>query len=101
MHVLLQDIGNIVVQLKDKDGSWCSDNDKLKTLALDFFQHLYTKDPSVVCNSKEWNFSKLNWNSIWWMNREVTEYEIKLDTFQMGANKVVGRDGSPANFFQK
>lgn len=35
------------------------------------------------------------------MNREVTEYEIKLDTFQMGANKVVGRDGSPANFFQK
>lgn len=92
---------NRIHQLKLENGNWCMEEDKLREEAREFYVKIYTKDSSVTCNPSDWKFLALNQNTTLWLNREVTEYEIKLTTFNLGAHKAPGPDGIPAIFFQR
>lgn len=92
---------NRIEQLKDSSGAWCTDGPVLKQLANDFYQTLYQRDCSVTPCPHNWSFSSLGHSSLWWLNRGVTDYEIKMATFQLGASKAPEPDGLPAGFFQK
>lgn len=48
-----------------------------------------------------WQLPKLGGSSLWWLNRGVTEYEIKVVLFQLGAHKAPDLDGLRACFFQR
>lgn len=52
-------------------------------------------------DAHDWSFPKLPRASLQWVNRAVSEKEIKVAVFQLGANKALGRDGIPTGFFQK
>lgn len=90
-----------IIQLKDSDGHWCDDAVTLQHLAREFYVQLYRKDPSISCQPSQWSFPKLSRSSVNWLNRGVTDYEIKTAAFNLGAHKAPGPDGMPACFFQK
>lgn len=92
---------NLIVQLRDAFGAWCSNATRLKELARQFYIQLYTKDPAVTRQPTTWTFPKLNWNSVRWLNREVTGDEVKRAMFDLGASKAPGPNGLPTCFFQK
>lgn len=77
------------------------EEDKLREATREFYVKLYTKDSSVACHPSDWKFPTLNRNATLWLNREVTEYEIKLAAFNLGAHKAPGPDGIPTIFFQR
>lgn len=62
---------------------------------------LYKKDPTVACIPEEWSFPKLKRNTLWWLNRGVTDHEVKLAVFEIGAYKAPDPDGFPSVFFQE
>lgn len=50
-------------------------------------------------NAHEWRFPKLPRASLQWVNRMVSDQEIKVSIFQLGASKEPDPDGLPAVFF--
>lgn len=90
-----------ILQLREKNGDWIMDPEVLKQQALPFYQQLYSKDGASVCYPTQWNFPRLNQNSKWWLNREITEYEAKLVVNQLGTHKAPELDGLLVIFYQK
>lgn len=70
-------------------------------MAVSFYCQLYTKENRISNVGKHWHLPKLGRSSIWWLNRGVTEYEIRVSLFQLGAHKAPSPDGLPAYFFQR
>lgn len=92
---------NRILQLKDPNGSWCTDETQLRDMARHFYAMLYTKDPSVVSHPELWSFPRLSPRTITWLNSAVTESEIQTAMFHLGAHKALGPDGLPAEFLQR
>lgn len=92
---------NQIRQLKNESGQWCTNDHDLECIAIRFYNDLYTRDTSTVISTEAWNFPRLPRASLRWVNRDVTDCEIKTAMFQLGANKAPGPDGIPASFFQK
>lgn len=90
-----------IMQLKNHAGRWSTDEMELKHLALDYYKGLYSQDNHNPCNTQCWNFPNLNRSSRWWLNRAVTESEIKHAMFELGPHKTPGPDGLPTCFYQK
>lgn len=89
---------NRISQLKNTQGHWCTDGEELEKMALLFYKNLYTKDTSTVLDQHTWSFPNLNSASLQWLNRPVEEAKIKKATFQLGANKALGPDGTRQMF---
>lgn len=92
---------NQITQLKDETGSWCIDETELKRQAYNFYIKLYTKEQGTNGGSARWAFPPLPRASVQWMNREVSDHEVKPAMFQLGPYKAARPNGLPTIFFQK
>lgn len=70
-------------------------------MATSFYQQLYAKGTVSTVTEETWSFPKLNRNSLWWLNRKVTDQEIKTALFQINPSKAPVPDGIPASLFQR
>lgn len=66
-----------------------------------FYRKLYTQEPRLLIGSVRWAFPKLSRHTAWYLNRPVTEYEIRIAVQQLGKHKAPGPDGLPVEFFQR
>lgn len=83
------------------DGIWQSDSEILEKLATAYYETLYTATPTRLPQVASWSFPPLWRQDLRWLNRGVTELEVKRDVFQMDGRKASGPDGVNATFFQK
>lgn len=90
-----------IQQLRDKARRWCTEDREIQQMALEFYEKLYKEDANVSWDESSWLFPKLKQNCIWWLNREVTDYDVKSVISKFGAHKAPGSDGIPASFIQK
>lgn len=88
--------------LKDDNGSWISDQDKLRDMAVNFFKSLYSEDCNVAYGSLHTinRFTRLEGNTISFIQRVPLNHEIKEVVFSMGGIKAPVPDGLHALFFQ-
>lgn len=61
--------------------TWCTDTAKLQSMAIVFYQQLYTREARTGDGGVHWQLPTLNRNSGWWLNWVVTDHEIKLAIF--------------------
>lgn len=92
---------NKVLKLKMADGTWCEQPDALKRMVSDFYQTLYTSEPTASCKSADWHFPQLSHADRRWLNRSVSTTEIHDAIKHMGPFKAPGPDGFPPCFFQR
>lgn len=91
-----------VEALQDSNGSWVLDQDALKGMARNFFIDLYSRDPQISPDA-DWpvGFPQLSREQLHFIQREVSEEEVKRAVFEMGPSKAPGPDGITAGFIQK
>lgn len=87
-----------ILCLKDAHGDWQEDAVVLQEMASQFYQNLYTAEPTPVLQTSRWNFPPLERADTSWMNRCVSDTEVRRALFQMGADKTPGLDGFPPRF---
>lgn len=91
---MLQQKKNIIEGLHDERGEWATNQESLHSMAQEFYEKLYSKDPHVLQASK-WTieFPTLNDWELWQIQREITDVEIKEAAFDMDGFKALGPDG--------
>lgn len=91
---------NRIEMLKDANGDWISDDERLKDMAVEFYEDLYRDDH--MANHVELNnlFPSLDETSIRDIHLDLQDWEIKSALFSMGPLKAPGVDGLHALFFQ-
>lgn len=90
-----------IQQLRDNNGRWCTEESEIQQMVLEFYEKLYAKDPHLNWDTSSWTFPKLKRNYIWWLNRDVTAYDVKSVIAKLGAHKALGPDGIPASFLYR
>lgn len=73
----------------------------LEHMVTEFYESLYRRDHNVVPYPNSWRFPTLNHNDLRWLNRGVSNLEVKNALFQMDGQKTLGPDGVSACFLQK
>lgn len=73
----------------------------LQAIATSFYTKLYTAEQSVSCQSEKWQFPQLDRADKSWLNRGVSDAEVRMAMFQMGEDKAPGPDGFPPGFYQR
>jgi len=93
---------NNIRKLRQDDGTWCTDQNTMKGMAINYFEQLFRKDehinpydivdllePAVLAQANESLCS------------DYSDEEIGTALFQIGPLKAPGPDGLPARFFQR
>ncbi|PNY15946.1 ribonuclease H, partial [Trifolium pratense] len=93
---------NKVLMLRDADGSWVEDRDKLKELANNFYKSLFTTNDSA----DNWfqtalSYPELTAEEFQHIRRDIDDEEVRMAVFSMHPWKAPGPDGFPAGFYQK
>lgn len=92
---------NKITSLCTEEGNWISDDEALKSLAVNFYSNLYTEEvedrPDITTNSM---FPILTQNENRKLCRDITSGEIDDAIRQMGPYKSPGMDGLPPVWFQ-
>lgn len=91
-----------VRQLRESDGEWAQDEERIKSIVLEYFTDIFTEngDGSVLGDTLS-RFPTLD-EEVWErVNAEFTEEDIKRALFDMTPLKASGPDGFHASFFQK
>lgn len=79
----------------------CTDEDKLRLKATEFFVNLYTKDDIKLPGyNVRGRFPKLSNEDTLMLANLVMAEEVKSVVFDMGPNKALESDGVPALFYQ-
>ncbi|GMI67469.1 hypothetical protein HRI_000416200 [Hibiscus trionum] len=93
---------NSILCLKDDSGTWVSNPETLKHLAVDFFTNLFTSDGS---NGYSFNcrncFHSLDQQDKVALDMAVSREEIRSALFQMNPSKAPGVDRFHASFYQR
>ncbi|KAL1126471.1 hypothetical protein V6Z11_A13G113600 [Gossypium hirsutum] len=84
---------NKITALRDTDGDWIFDPEILKTEAVRFFQKLYGENPGLLGTMPSSAFPILNTEDADFLERNVTNEEIKVTLFNMTPLKAPGSDG--------
>lgn len=80
-------------------GQWVEEPEFLKQMARDFYRTLYEVESCPVLNVSGWRFPSLNHSDSSWLNRGVSNDEIRKVVFGMNGGKALGREGfSPVSF---
>lgn len=92
---------NKIVMLKDNNGEWVSDQDTLKTMAMNFYAALFSQEPPIgevmsLCATSNAFLTE----DVIDIERPLCNEEIKEAMFSMGPFKAPGTDGFHAIFFQ-
>lgn len=82
---------NKVEALKDDDGNWVMEEEKLKIMVADYFRRLYSKDDldEMSLFPLKGVFPKIDDSSLKNIERDITTEEIKDAIFSMGALKAL------------
>lgn len=91
----------VISQLKGADGLWCSDLAVLEDWVVDYYRRLYTSEGCSDDADMRGDFLALSHADKRWLNRDVSDEEIRVALFQMGPDKAAGPDGFLPRFFQK
>ncbi|KAE8714290.1 hypothetical protein F3Y22_tig00110198pilonHSYRG00127 [Hibiscus syriacus] len=82
---------NTITSLKTQDGIWCTDQQKLKDMAVDFYKQLYT---SSGCNGTNYStrdqFPRESMETMQSLCRPIEDEEIKGVIFEMNPLKAPG-----------
>ncbi|GMJ08752.1 hypothetical protein HRI_004544400 [Hibiscus trionum] len=93
---------NTILSLKDDCGNWILDPEKLKMLAVDFFETLFSSEGnngySFNCREQFRRIDQQNWEDL---IRPLSCEEIREALFQMHPSKSPGVDGFHASFYQR
>lgn len=93
---------NHISQLTRPDGSICTDEDKIGSMATEFYKNLYNSKPTVGMEEVLSHIPcKVNHEMNMMLMDIYTEKEVKEALFQMFPTKSPGPDGFPMHFFQK
>ncbi|XP_028751829.1 uncharacterized protein LOC114711579 [Neltuma alba] len=85
---------NRIEALEDNCGNWVTDQEGMRSLALEFYRNLYTRDPSVrLVNTWPVNFPSLTAEQLNVIQRDLSTIEIKNAAFEIGAFKAPGPNG--------
>lgn len=88
-------------QLRPEDHSWCTEQPELKHMVSTFYKQLYSKEIPPTSPTDQWHLPRLSCNCVRWLNRGITDHEIKTAFFQIRAHKAPGPDGFLACFYHK
>jgi hypothetical protein len=93
---------NKITALKHHDGTVCTNQCELESLAAEFYHHLFSAQdqsrPEEVVNFVPRKVTEFH-NEF--LSSPFTESEIKTALFMMKPNKAPGPDGFTAGFYQK
>lgn len=87
------------IKLKDLHGIWQDDQNTLQQMATSFYKSLYTTKSNLSSRPECWNFPLLDRADKSWLNRSMSDKEIRNAMFQMGADKAPDPDGFPPGFY--
>lgn len=91
---------NRITTLRLDNGDWCFDQDILQSKAVEFFEWLYGEAFPILSSSSNFDFPRLTFTEIKFLNEAVSNEEIKKALFDMAPLKASGSDGFYAHFFQ-
>ncbi|KAK5832487.1 hypothetical protein PVK06_016289 [Gossypium arboreum] len=91
---------NRITILKNGLGEWIMDDDRLRLEAVNFYSNLYGEHFWPIRNSPSVAFPCLKDEDFNFLNRQVSDEEIKSALFDMAPLKALGSDGFYALFYQ-
>lgn len=91
----------MISRLRNEQGVWVEDPNKLKHLAYKFYKELYPEDISSANLDVTLTFPVLPIQDRDMLNRDVSEQEIFNAVSQIGAHKSPGPDSFSPIFFQR
>ncbi|KAH1039539.1 hypothetical protein J1N35_041282 [Gossypium stocksii] len=91
---------NKITALRNVDGEWIFDSEALKTKAVKFFQNLYGENPGPLRPLPPNAFPKISSEDVDFLEKGITNEEIKSVLFDMAPLKAPGSDGFQTTFFQ-
>lgn len=92
---------NRIDRLKVIGREWYEDHTQLKVVARKFYRQFYTREYYSQSNPREWTFPELNHRDKSWLNRPISDKQIRDTFFQIGANKAPSPDSFAPCFFQQ
>ncbi|KAK5772897.1 hypothetical protein PVK06_049199 [Gossypium arboreum] len=92
---------NRVTAIRNSDGNWVYEFEDIEDEANKFFQKLYRDILVPMGTLPQSGFPQLDPADISFLERPVTNEEIKKAMFDMAPLKAPGSDGFHALFFQK
>ncbi|KAG8498826.1 hypothetical protein CXB51_005702 [Gossypium anomalum] len=91
---------NRIVALKNQAGEWVMDKGKLKQEMIKFYKKLYVEQSKGTGSHGCGTFQPLEQEEIQFLNRPISDEEIKKAFFDMALLKTPGSDGVHAIFYQ-
>lgn len=91
---------NRINTLRIPSGEWCSDQDILRAEAVPFFENLFGERMKPIKGLPFNIFPKFNDLDVTFLERGVSDEEIKKALFDMAPLKAPGSDSFHAHFFQ-
>lgn len=98
--VVLRKKRKLVEQLRGDNGAWCDDPTVLEQWVVSFYEKLYASEGGQHCDPTYWSFPNITHDNHWWLNRDVSDGEIRLALSQMGPDKAARPDGFIPRFSQ-
>ena len=93
---------NRITELRRDDGTMCTDEEEIGSMATSFYKNVYDSEPTVGMEEVLSHIPKKVDDSMNAMLTAVyTEKEVKEAQFQMYPTKAPVPDGFPAHFFQQ
>jgi hypothetical protein len=104
--VKIRNSSNLIKMLKDEEGNYVYDMEKIKSMAIRFYQSLLGSSSHVFSQDKakriSWLIKKrFSATSVTGMNSAVTRLEIQKVVMSMNKNKAPDPNGFSVGFFQK